>query len=383
MKKIGALCLIMSLALSMTACKKDDEVQGPTLEQVQAELLLAQNNISNLERELQGAKEVLATYNSSLSDVDLSSVTYLPTGQEAYTSINNKIRLSSNLTLEPSISLPNTTQINLGGNINYIPSNNWSFELSNNSLLLQHKNGMLVTLKVYQYIGSATPYDVADTIIRPHLSKLSTTETGVKKLFMNNSVVGSMVYNTMQVKDYKDSDIVEEYIEEPVVETEAVVDEVVQETNENGEIIENINESVDASGEDLISEEAQSPNSGFGSLDDSVTPTTQNESVSEESVSEEAISEETVAEVQNVQNLNDLVSESTAPVTNEIEVVESKELDYTIDSYNYNVGVIFSGDYALSIEVFYKNDENASIQQELLNSCLSSITINSQKLISE
>lgn len=375
LNRIFALSLISALVLSTTACGKEEGPKGPTLEEVQSQLILTQNELNSVKNELQGTKEVLATYNPSLAGVDLSSIAVLPTGQRAYTSINDRIRLSSDLTMNPSVTLPNTTKIMLGGNISYIPSNNWTFELSNNSLLLQHKNGMLVRLKVYQYIGSATPYDVSDSVIRPYLKNLCVTETGVKKLFINNSVVGSMVYNTMLVKDYKDSDVLEQYIEEPVVETTVAVEET-EAVNSELETGIDTNESIAETVESV-------PMAGFGVSENSAT-TVESTELTESIDSTESVSdsiEESVSESGAV-SLSDIVSESVSS-DNQIEIVEEKELDYTIDSYNYNVGVVFSGEYALTIEVFYKNDENASIQQELFNSSLSSITIDSQKLLSE
>jgi hypothetical protein len=376
-KRFCALGLAFVMIFSLTGCsffnkKKVDE--GPTKEELQSELNSVKSQLASLQSELQGTKEVLATYNENLGGVNLSSLTILPTGEEAYTSINGKIRLSSVLDMSPSMSLPNTTVINLGGDIQYNPSNNWTFELSNNVLTLQHKNGMIVNLKVYKYAGSATQYDVMDSIIRPYLKNLSVSEVGSKKLFINNTVVGGMVFNTMQVKSYADSDTVEEYVEET---TEETTEEVVAETLENGETVE--------------SSDTTGANNGFGSLDETETESASaNEETIAEPDSESAESEEAVTETDEngnviestdgVGSLGDLLGDGS-DTTQGLDIIE--EPDYDVEEYTYDVAVIFNGDYALTMEFFYKNDENASIQQELLTSCLSSISINSNKLVSE
>jgi hypothetical protein len=178
----------------------------------------------------------------------------------------------------------------------------------------------------------------------------------------------------MQVKSYADSDTVEEYVEET---TEETTEEVVAETLENGETVE--------------SSDTTGANNGFGSLDETETESASaNEETIAEPDSESAESEEAVTETDEngnviestdgVGSLGDLLGDGS-DTTQGLDIIE--EPDYDVEEYTYDVAVIFNGDYALTMEFFYKNDENASIQQELLTSCLSSISINSNKLVSE
>lgn len=376
-KRVGVIGLAVALSVSsLVGCKKKDE--GPTKEELQVALNTANTNIATLQNQLNGTKEVLATYDPSLTDIDLSAITLLPTGQQAYTSINSKIRLHSQLDMSPSTPLPNTTEVVLGGNIHYIPSNNWTFELNNNVVRLQHKSGMLVTLKVYKYVGSSTPYDVMDTTIRPYLTNLSATEASAKQVFINGSVVGGLITSDMKVKAYKDEEVIEEYIPEPEtteaetlpVETDADGNVIETESSEGaeGEVTETTGESVAVH----VIEPGAIPASGFGTLDESAAST---EGSSVES-SEES--------VEGSEGSSDSSSDGGIETVAETEAqTEPVELDYDIEDYRYVVGVFFSNDYALTFEAFYANDENASIQEELLNTCLSSITINGTRLATE
>lgn len=374
-KRISVLLAITVLAVGLGGCKKKVE-EGPTKEELALSLNQANAQIQSLTNELQGTKEVLATYNPNLSDVDLSAITLLPTNQLAYNAINGKIRLSNQLDMSPSVPVPNTTQITLGGDIKYVPSNNWTFELSNNVLRLQHRNGMIVNLNIYKYVGSSTQYDVMDTLIRPYLNSLSVTEDTAKKMFINNKVVGGIITSDMKVKTYDNSDVVEEYVPETVAETQPVVEESLTDESGDGTQAEGAESSTDEtvmetldSGEtvayNVLSPEFR-PLSGFGTLDE--VESTAGEGTDSESTESESVSSE--------------VSESTVAVeTRSTETVEN--VDYNIEDYKYILGVLFSGDYALTIEAFYANDDNASIQEELFNACLGSIQVNGNKLVTE
>lgn len=349
-KRIYAMCLSMLLITSLTGCsfgkKKVDE--GPTKDELLVQVSQLQSENSSLQSELQGTKEILATYNPSLVNLDLSAITVLPTGIKAYNAINDKIRLSKTFVMEPSKVSPNTTNVNLGGNVTYMPSNNWTFDLSNNILSLKHKNGMVINLKVYDYVGQSTPYDVMDTSIRPYLADLNVEELVAKKLFIKESVVGGLITTNMKVKEYisDDGDVTIEQYTEPSTEADT-------ETME-GDTVE---------GETGLDVSSEAPT-------ESTEVNTSNEST-----------ESLGGQDNPVNSLEDLIDDGNTNINSELN--EEEESDYTITDYRYIVAVAMYGDYALTIEGFYRNDENASIQEELFNSSLNSIQINNNKLVAE
>lgn len=362
-KKILSILVSSCLIISLSGCSilgKKEVDEGPTKEElaVQVSQLISENE--SLQSQLNGTKEILATYDPGLANIDLSAITVLPTGIKAYNAINDKIRLSKVFTMEPSKSMPNTTNVNLGGNVVYTPSNNWSFDLSNNVLSLKHKNGMVVNLKVYDYVGQSTPYDVMDTSIRPYLNGINVEEVSAKKLFINDNVVGGLITTNMKVKEYisDNGDLeVEQYEEEPTEES-------TEETNEAD--INDIGETSEIDDSDV-------PKTNFGDLNE--TETSNETTVSSES---ENSLETTVG------SLDDLMgNETSESFENNNENNTKDDLEYEIIDYRYTVAVAMYGDYALTIEGFYRNDENASIQEELFNSCMNSIQINNGRLVIE
>lgn len=358
-KKVLSILVSSCLIISLSACSilgKKEVDEGPTKEELAAQVSQLTSENESLQSQLNGTKEILATYDPTLANIDLSAITVLPTGIKAYNAINDKIRLSKVFTMEPSKSMPNTTNVNLGGNVVYTPSNNWSFDLSNNVLSLKHKNGMVVNLKVYDYVGQSTPYDVMDTSIRPYLQDLNVEEVEAKKLFVNDNVVGGLITTNMKVKEYisDNGDLeVEQYEEESTEETSEVD---VNETGETSEITD-----------------SEVPKTNFGDLGETSTEETTVPSESESTM------ETTVG------SLDDLMetSESNESNENNSENNTEDELGYEIIDYRYTVAVAMYGDYALTIEGFYRNDENASIQEELFNSCMNSIQINKGRLVVE
>lgn len=357
-KKILSILVSSCLIISLSGCSvfgKKEVDEGPTKEELAAQVSQLTSENESLQSQLNGTKEILATYDPTLANIDLSAITVLPTGIKAYNAINDKIRLSKVFTMEPSKSMPNTTNVNLGGNVVYTPSNNWSFDLSNNVLSLKHKNGMVVNLKVYDYVGQSTPYDVMDTSIRPYLQDLNVEEVEAKKLFVNDNVVGGLITTNMKVKEYisDNGDLeVEQYEEESTEETSEVD---VNETGETSEITD-----------------SEVPKTNFGDLGETETSTEETTVPSES----ESIMETTVG------SLDDLMETSESNENNSENNTED-ELGYEIIDYRYTVAVAMYGDYALTIEGFYRNDENASIQEELFNSCMNSIQINKGRLVVE
>lgn len=362
-KKILSILVSSCLVMSLSACSilgKKEVDEGPTKEELAAQVSQLTSENESLQSQLNGTKEILATYDPALANIDLSAITVLPTGIKAYNAINDKIRLSKVFKMEPSKSMPNTTNVNLGGNVVYTPSNNWSFDLSNNVLSLKHKNGMVVNLKVYDYVGQSTPYDVMDTSIRPYLQELNVEEVEAKKLFVNDNVVGGLITTNMKVKEYlsDNGDLeVEQYEEESTEET-------TEETTEVG----NINET----GETSEIGDSEVPKTNFGDLGETET----NSVETTESSEPDSAMETTVG------SLDDLMENETSESNESKDDVEDK-LEYEIVDYRYTVAVAMYGDYALTIEGFYRNDENASIQEELFNSCMNSIQINNGRLVIE
>lgn len=365
-KKILSILVSSCLIISLSGCSvfgKKEVDEGPTKEELAAQVSQLTSENESLQSQLNGTKEILATYDPALSNIDLSAITVLPTGIKAYNAINDKIRLSKVFIMEPSKSMPNTTNVNLGGNVVYTPSNNWSFDLSNNVLSLKHKNGMVVNLKVYDYVGQSTPYDVMDTSIRPYLNEINVEEVVAKKLFVNDNVVGGLIITNMKVKEYisDNSELEVEQYEEPIEETTEVGD--INETSEIGETSE-INDS-------------DVPRTNFGDLSDTET-TAEETSVETTASSDVDVMETTVG------SLDDLMGNETSESNiNNDAINEEDKLDYQIVDYRYTVAVAMYGDYALTIEGFYRNDENASIQEELFNSCMNSIQINKGRLVIE
>ena len=291
--------------------------------------------------------------------------------------------------MSPSVAVPNTTQITLGGDIKYVPSNNWTFELSNNVLRLQHRNGMIVNLNIYKYVGSSTPYDVMDTLIRPYLNSLTVKEDTAKKMFINNKVVGGIITNDMIVKTYPSSDTVEEYVPETVPETQPVVDETaeglegesVEGASAEGAEGETVMETIE--GGETVAYNVLNPEfrplSAFGSMEGTVADSSE---ASAEG-SSEASGESAGAEGSETGIPETAALVETASSLDNIGAGEVLGVDYDVEDYKYILGVMFSGDYALTIEAFYANDDNASIQEELFNACLSSIEVKGSKLVTE
>lgn len=338
-KKLVAVVLCMGLALTGCGGGKDE----PSREELNQQIATLTGTQAKYETEIKSLKELLFTYDKNLAEVaDLNAVRRLPTGEKAYNGINNYIRLGEQLELSPSVALPNNTTIQLVTGVEYRPSNNWSFDLSNGTISLLHKNGMYVTLRAYNYVGQSTPYDAYDTILKPYLSGLAVTQLNNKVLFIGNQTVGAMA--TSQCYVVEESNGKGMYTGEVPTEGEKVA-----ETSKN------------------ITETLQT---GTISLDDLVGN-------GETAQAESEVQETTASATTDTEEVESKV-ESTESVTQE----ETKAKEVVTD-YRYVVGVMLDGSTGIIFEAFYPQDENASIQEELLESCLNGLSIRGNQVKSQ
>ena len=140
-RKLAVLLVLAVMASSLSACSIFSDDDKPTYEELESQLNSAYTTISSRDSEITSLKQLLYTYDSTLSEVqNLNSVRTLPTGQQVYNAINGSIRIGEQLDLEPSMVLPNDTTITLVPNVEYKPSNNWSFNLSNGNVRKKNKN---------------------------------------------------------------------------------------------------------------------------------------------------------------------------------------------------------------------------------------------------
>lgn len=341
MRKTLAVTLILSVSLVLTSCGKSEE---PSVQELQTQIATLTGTQAKLESQVKSLKTLLYNYDSTLAEVsDLSAVKQLPTGKRAYNAINNYIRLGDQLDLKPSVALPNNTTIELVSGVTYKPSNNWSFDLSNGTVSLLHKNGMYVTLRAYSYVGKSTPYDAYDTILKPYLSGLAVTELNKKTLFIGNQTVGAMVVSQCYVVTSSTGSVMEG--------TKATTGETTGETT--GQTVET---------SPNTTETLKSANTGTMSLDDIV------------GTAEQATTESASAGAE----------QSSIASTETTEEKKSEEVKKDIVSdYRYVVGVLLDGSTGIIFEAFYPQDDNASIQEELLESCLNSISIRNNQVKSQ
>lgn len=402
-QKVLAVGIILALTMSsLSGCKKDDKA---TYEELEVMLSNTGNQLTEAQNQVESLKQLLYTYDSSLSEVkDLSTITQLPTGKSTYTEINNSIILGPQLEVEPSMPLPNNTTIELVPNVIYKPSNNWSFNLTNGNVSLVHKNGMYVTIRSYNYLGNENAVSAYDAIIKPYTEGKALTELNRKSLFLDNTSAGVMATYQCYVSESTKKEVEEPELErslyDPNAETEV---ESEPETYENGVLVETEVDTSESDGGDVAeTAETQVPKVG---LSDLIGSDTTESTESTDTSTSEVDTSGSASDVESTQTVETDTTDSSdtsmetqgtdsstvdATQSNEglldTELVEENEdisSEPVIKEYRYIVGLVMDNSTVIVIEAFYPQDENASIQEELFETCLNSLYVRDQQLKSQ
>lgn len=403
-RKLAVLLVLAVMASSLSACSIFSDDDKPTYEELESQLNSAYTTISSRDSEITSLKQLLYTYDSTLSEVqNLNSVRTLPTGQQVYNAINGSIRIGEQLDLEPSMVLPNDTTITLVPNVEYKPSNNWSFNLSNGNVSLQHKNGMYVTLRAYNYVGSENAISLYDAFIKPYADKLAVKELKNEILFLNTDTAGTLAtYQCYVVSDEQNPEVKEIYDPNPsepettesMPETyeNGILVETESETNADGAPVETVAES-DATAESTQVDTGETPLTGGTSLSDLLggggtestsAAGTESSSASTEGTdgATESSSSDTTAGTSTP--TSEASATETLPVSTEGETnANTAESQENLQEYRYILGIVLDNSTAIVIEAFYPQDENADIQEELLNTCLGSLSVRDRQLRAE
>lgn len=381
LKRASVILMAGLMATQLAGCStikgltsKDNE-DKPSYEELEQQIGQLNSSVVAKNNEILSLKELLYTYDNSLSEVaDLNSVRRLPTGVKAYNGINNYIRLGEQLELKPSMVLPNDTTIQLVKNVEYKPSNNWSFDLSNGTVSLLHKNGMYVTLRAYNYIGKSTPYDIYDTILKPYLKNLSMVELNRRTLFMKDQTCGTLVFNQCYVVEQELNGVTaDRTLKLPIQETEPQTE---AETQPQGE----------------TQAETQGETQGETQAQVSISPhklpivaDTQPSTETAEETKAKGLDDliNNPSEGETTEEIPESTEETTADTQEKQPTQEEAKVTEKVTEYRYVVGVVLDGSTGIIFEAFYPNDDTASIQEELLETCLNGLYIRGNQLKSQ
>lgn len=188
-KLIAYAATAFLVSLSLQGCGK-----GPSKKDLQSELSVLRSNNEASKTEIESLKRLLATYNPSLAEVqDLSDHFTLATGEEAYLSIRDRINILNPLEVKPRNIIQNQTIINLNNDVTFIPSNNWTVQLSSGSMEMNHENGVYGQVETYEYIGDESPATFYKAWVHDHLEAIHAEEFGgQKRLFLSNGTLAGV-----------------------------------------------------------------------------------------------------------------------------------------------------------------------------------------------
>lgn len=269
-KKLYALLLTTCMIASLSGCKKNE---GPTKEELQNQVNTMISGMVSKDEQIKTLKQMLAVYNPSLAEVqDLGNVLTLAASEGAFINLNDRIYINNDIVIEPSTAVQNQTLLNITDSIKIRPSSNWSIQVGNGTLKLNHPNGVYGEINCYKFIGQTNGYECFTTFVQPHLDAIKAERIGTvdKIFFADGNVAGAKQTSRLRVATLRNN---EKHIEEEIMtqpyevdesgniivynadgnpvtsEEETTVEETVAETVESGSEAENESEGVTQDGD--------------------------------------------------------------------------------------------------------------------------------------